>query len=58
MEKRAPHYDLSWVQSEVAKAGVAAFTKTALDGGRLMGLTTAEMLVVVASLRGEIFISR
>lgn len=30
--------------------GVAAFTKSALDGGRLMGLTTSEMLVVMASL--------
>src|SRR6266700_3057836 len=30
--------------------GAAAFTKTALDGGRTMGLTTAEMLAVIASL--------
>ncbi|MGH9521935.1 MAG: type II toxin-antitoxin system MqsR family toxin [Terriglobales bacterium] len=30
--------------------GTAAFTKTALDGGRQMGLTTAEMLAVIASL--------
>lgn len=30
--------------------GPAAFTKTALDGGRQMGLTTAEMLAVIASL--------
>ena len=28
----------------------AAFTKTALDGGRTMGLTSAEMLAVIASL--------
>jgi motility quorum-sensing regulator/GCU-specific mRNA interferase toxin len=27
-----------------------AFTKTALDGGRLMGLTTAEMPTVIAAL--------
>ena len=30
--------------------GAAAFTKTALDGGRAMGLTSAEMLGVMASL--------
>ena len=50
MEKRALHYDLVLVQSKVARLGAAAFTKTALDGGRLMGLTTAEMLAVIASL--------
>ena len=30
--------------------GVAAFTKTALDGGRSMGLTSTEMLAVIAAL--------
>jgi motility quorum-sensing regulator/GCU-specific mRNA interferase toxin len=50
VEKRAPHYDLASVQDEVARRGAAAFTKTALDGGRLMGLTTAEMLAVIAAL--------
>jgi motility quorum-sensing regulator/GCU-specific mRNA interferase toxin len=32
------------------RCGVAAFTKTALDGGRIMGLTTVEILDVAASL--------
>lgn len=50
MEKRTPHYDLATVQAGVARLGAAAFTKTALDGGRAMGLTTAEMLAVVAAL--------
>jgi motility quorum-sensing regulator/GCU-specific mRNA interferase toxin len=50
VEKRTPHYDLSRIQIEVARLGAAAFTRTALDGGRQMGLTTAEMLVVIASL--------
>ena len=50
MEKRTPHYDLGRVQLEVARLGPAAFTKTALDGGRTMGLTTVEMLAVIASL--------
>lgn len=34
----------------MAWLGAAAFTKTALDGGCGMGLTTAEMLAVIASL--------
>ena len=50
MEKRTPHYDLTRIQADVARLGAAAFTKTALDGGRGMGLTTAEMLAVIASL--------
>ena len=50
MEKRTPHYDLARIQAAVAQLGVAAFTKTALDGGRDMGLTSTEMLDVVASL--------
>jgi len=50
VEKRTPHYDLARVQADVARLGVASFTKTALDGGRMMGLTTAEMLRVIAAL--------
>ena len=50
MEKRTPHYELARVQADVARLGAAAFTKSALDGGRTMGLTTAEMLAVIASL--------
>ncbi len=50
MEKRTPHYELVRIQEQVRRLGAAAFTKTALDGGREMGLTTAEMLAVIASL--------
>lgn len=50
MEKRTPHYDLASVQADVTRLGVAAFTRTALDGGRRMGLTSAEMLAVIAAL--------
>jgi motility quorum-sensing regulator/GCU-specific mRNA interferase toxin len=50
VEKRTPHYDLARVQADVALLGAAAFTKTALDGGRTMGLTSAEMLAVIDSL--------
>jgi motility quorum-sensing regulator/GCU-specific mRNA interferase toxin len=50
VEKRTPHYDLARVQADVARLGAAAFTKSAMDGGRTMGLTTAEMLAVIVSL--------
>jgi motility quorum-sensing regulator / GCU-specific mRNA interferase toxin len=50
VEKRRPHYDLARVQASVARLGAAAFTKTALDGGRAMGLTSTEMLAVIAAL--------
>ncbi len=48
MEKRTPRYGVARIQAEVARLGAAA--KTALDGGRGMGLTAAEMLAVIASL--------
>ncbi len=50
MEKFTPHYDLAAVQALVVELGVAAFTKTALDGGREMGLTSGEMLGVIGAL--------
>jgi motility quorum-sensing regulator / GCU-specific mRNA interferase toxin len=50
VEKRRPHYDLKQIQADVARLGAAAFTKTALDGGRTMGLTSTEMLAVIAAL--------
>ena len=55
MEKRTPHYYLAECQAVIARLGAAAFTKTALDGGRNMGLTTAEMLEVLASLTRKNF---
>lgn len=50
MEKRRPHYALAAMQAQIAILGAAAFTKSALDGGVAMGLTTAEMLGVIAGL--------
>ena len=38
------------IQAQVARLGAAAFAKTALDGGRDMGLTSREMLAVIAAL--------
>jgi motility quorum-sensing regulator / GCU-specific mRNA interferase toxin len=55
VEKRTPHYDLGLVQAAVARLGAAAFTKSALDGGRSMGLTTTDMLTVIASLSRQNF---
>jgi motility quorum-sensing regulator/GCU-specific mRNA interferase toxin len=52
-EKLRPHYDLAGIQVDVARLGVAAFTKAALDGGRSMGLTTAQMLAVIAGLKRD-----
>jgi motility quorum-sensing regulator/GCU-specific mRNA interferase toxin len=49
-EKRRPHYDLVQVRAEIARLGATAFSKTALDGGRAMGLTSAEMVQVIAGL--------
>jgi motility quorum-sensing regulator/GCU-specific mRNA interferase toxin len=56
MEKRSPHYDLVRIQADVVRLGAAAFTRTALDGGRAMGLTSSEMLAVIATLsRGNFY---
>lgn len=54
-EKRVPHYDLMEVRRIVARLGVRAFTKAALDGGRMMGLTTSEMLATIAGLSPKDF---
>jgi len=50
VEKPTAHYDFRVIQAQVARLGTAAFTKTALDGGRDMGLTSREMLAVMAAL--------
>jgi len=55
VEKRTPHYHLAECQILIARLGTAAFTKTALDGGRNMGLTTTEMLAVIGSLTRKNF---
>lgn len=50
MEKRTPHYPLALVVALVRQRQAAAFTKTALDGGRRMGLTLPEMIEIIGSL--------
>ncbi len=51
MEKATPHHDIVAVRAMVE----ASFTKTALDGGRMMGLTSREMLAVVLGLERSMF---
>ena len=55
MEKRRPHYRLSDVQSDVHRAGIAAFTLTARKNGLAMGLTTDELVGVVCALSRNSF---
>lgn len=50
MEKFSAHYHLPSMQAEIAKRGIAAFTKAARDGYIAMGLTRQEALAVIASL--------
>ena len=50
MEKRTAHYDLSSVVVLVRQRRAAAFTKTAIDGGRRMDLTVTEMIATVCRL--------
>lgn len=50
MEKRIVHHDLAAVILLVRARKAAAFTKTAIDGGRQMGLTMAEMIDAVCTL--------
>lgn len=51
MEKSTAHYDLAIVQADVKRLGAAAFTRSAIDGGRQLGLTLSEMLSVIQALR-------
>ncbi|WHO72383.1 type II toxin-antitoxin system MqsR family toxin [Rhizobium sp. BT03] len=53
MEKRKAHYSLVAVIAIVRERKAAAFTKSAIDGGRSMGLTTSEMIDVVSALRSS-----
>lgn len=50
MEKSKPHYLLSEIQSEVARRGAAAFTRTALKNGLAMGMTVGQLIDVVRGL--------
>ena len=51
MEKRKPHYDLLTVKERVMSAGMDAFTRTAKDNARHMGLDEAATLAVIQGLQ-------
>ena len=51
MEKHTPHYDLAVIQALIAQKGIFAFTRTARLGFSDMGLSEAEALQVLLSLR-------
>lgn len=55
MEKKIPHYSLVDMQAKIAVAGRNAFTVTAINGGRAMGLTDTDLLAVIASLNRRNF---
>ena len=55
MEKRRPHYGLEEVKEAVARLGVKAFTRSAIDGGREMGLSSADMLAAVLNVERTMF---
>lgn len=55
MEKKVPHYKLLLIQTEVRQRGADAFTRTALDGGREMGLSVEQMVTAVCGLTGRQF---
>lgn len=51
MEKRTPHYNLGDVKSIILKLGMDAFTSTAKNNARLMGLDGQAALDVVLGLQ-------
>jgi motility quorum-sensing regulator/GCU-specific mRNA interferase toxin len=55
MEKRIAHHDLAAVILLVRARKAAAFTKTAIDGGRQMGLTMTEMIDAICALKPRRF---
>jgi hypothetical protein len=50
MGKSSTHYSLNDIIAELKKRAAGAFTKSALNGGWNMGLTTSQMIDVVCSL--------
>ncbi|TAN49367.1 MAG: type II toxin-antitoxin system MqsR family toxin [Methylococcaceae bacterium] len=51
MEKRTAHYELNAIKAVVMKSRLAAFTATARQGARRMGLNESETLAVVLGLQ-------
>jgi motility quorum-sensing regulator/GCU-specific mRNA interferase toxin len=56
MEKRKAHYDLEKVKAEVLKRGMDAFTRTAKDNARNLGLDEVATLAVVMGLQSQMLL--
>ncbi|SEM32129.1 motility quorum-sensing regulator / GCU-specific mRNA interferase toxin [Pseudomonas sp. ok272] len=50
MDKNTPHYDLRVVKAQVVLLGKKAFTRSALESGRDIGLSYPSMVQVIAAL--------
>jgi motility quorum-sensing regulator / GCU-specific mRNA interferase toxin len=55
MEKRNPHYRLDDVKDRVARLGIGAFTRSSIDGGAEMGLSSREMIAAVLGVERGMF---
>jgi len=55
MEKFKPHYSLAVMQAQVRIEGIRAFTVSALNGGRAMGLSDEDLLSTIAGLTRQDF---
>ncbi|WP_433769117.1 type II toxin-antitoxin system MqsR family toxin [Pseudomonas putida] len=53
MEKSTPHYDLAVIKADVRRLGRKAFTTTAKNSGRTLGLNLIQMQEVVFELQGK-----
>lgn len=53
MEKRKAHYELRAIIALVREKKAAVFTRTAIDGGRRMDLTVADMIDVICELNAR-----
>ena len=56
MEKRRPHYPLEVVRGLAADPATCRLTRSAVEGGAVMGFSVAEVRAVVAALgRGDFY---
>jgi motility quorum-sensing regulator/GCU-specific mRNA interferase toxin len=55
MEKHVPHYPLRDVQQAVEMRGASAFSRTAIDNGGAMGLSTRDMIYCVCAMTRKCF---
>lgn len=53
MEKNTPLYDLAVIKADVRRLRGKAFTSSAKNGGRVLGLNLVEMQEVIFELQGK-----